>query len=127
MPESSGNVRLERWLREPAKLVGWLVAAVVALAAGLLELANELLPVLPEGWRDEVRQVVVVVGVVALVATRLQALLTRNGRLGPVSVGGAGFEGVFAPFTVTEALKPSPEDMQPGGVGPAAIVPPEAS
>ena len=54
-----------------------------------------------------------------------RALLTRNGRLGPVSVGGAEFDGVYAPFTVREAMKPSPEDVGQGGVGPAAVVPPE--
>lgn len=108
------------WMTEPAKMVGWAVAAVIAIAAAVLELANELLPILPGSWRDEVRQAVIVVGAIALIATRVQALLTRNG----IGAPGKVFDGVYSPHTVQEAMKPSPEDMGPGGVGPAAITPP---
>lgn len=121
MAVSDPSVPFERWLREPAKLVGWLVMAVIAVSAGLLALANEVGVVLPESWQDEVRAVVGVVTVVSLVATRVQALLTRNG----VGAPGRFFDGVYAPYTVREAMKPSPEEVAPGGVGPKAVVPPE--
>jgi len=123
MGVSGGFVGSDGWLREPAKLVGWLVAAVLVVAAGLLELANEVGVLLPASWQDEVRAVVAAVTVVTLVASRVQALLTRNGRLGRLSVGGSEFEGVFSPFTVREAGRPSPEEVGPGGVGPLAVTP----
>ena len=120
MPETPEIVRYEPWLREPAKLVGWLVLAVIAVSGGLLELANEVGVLLPSSWQDEVRMVVGIVTGVSLLATRLQALLTRNG----VGRPGAFFDGVYSPHTVQVAMKPSPEDVGPGGVGPAAVVPP---
>lgn len=123
MPETPEFVRYESWLREPAKLVGWLVLAVIAVSGGLLELANEVGVLLPSSWQGEVRAAVGVVTVVSLVATRLQALLTRNG----VGRPGSFFDGVYAPYTVQVAMKPSPEDVGPGGVGPKAVVPPEGS
>jgi uncharacterized protein involved in response to NO len=116
---TTNEVPFERWLREPAKLVGWLVAATIAAAAVVLELANEVGVLLPDDWQDEIRVAVAVVTTVSLVATRMQAVLTRNGLGRP----GRYFDGVYAPFTVQEAMKPSPEDVGPGGVGPAAITP----
>ena len=112
--------RVSVWLKEPAKMVGWLVLAVITVAALVVEVCNEIGVLLPEQWQDEVRAVLGVVTVVSLVATRLQAVLTRNG-LGPT---GNGIDGVYSPHTVQVAMKPSPEDIGPGGIGPAAIVPP---
>lgn len=110
------------WLTEPAKLVGWLAVAVIGICATALEVANEVGVLLPGEWQDEIRAVVVAVGAVSLVATRVQALLTRNG----IGRPGDYFDGVYSPDTVQIAMKPSPEQMLPGGVGPTAIIPPES-
>lgn len=48
-------------------------------------------------------------GAILAVTSALLALLTRSQ--------------VYAPTTVQEAMKPSPEDIGPGGVGPAAVTP----
>ena len=95
------------WMKEPAKMVAWLVTTVIAVCAAVLELANELLPVTPEGWRDEVRLVAGIVVAVSLIASRVQALLTRNG----IGAPGKVFDGVYSPYTVRVAMKPSPEDL----------------
>lgn len=87
------------WLREPAKLVGWVVAGALAVAAGVTELAAEFTDFIPEKYRATVQAAVAVAAVVTVVATRVQALLTRNG-IGPA---GNGKDGVFSPATIDAA------------------------
>jgi hypothetical protein len=82
----SSDVRARLKLEEPAKLIGWVVAAVIAVCAGLVELANELELLIPEQWKPEVRAALAVVATVSLAATRIQALLTRDRVWAPASL-----------------------------------------
>ncbi|MBM4407832.1 MAG: hypothetical protein FJ038_04330 [Chloroflexi bacterium] len=104
-----------RWLEEPAKLVGWVVMGTIAVCGAILALANEIGVLLPDSWQDEVRVAVATVTTVSLIATRIQALLTRNGAIGKISVGGSEFQGVYSPATIQRAGAPAP----------CAIVPPD--
>jgi hypothetical protein len=83
MPDSPRDAVARLKLEEPAKLIGWVVALVIAVCAGLVELANELELLIPERWKPEVRAALAVVATVSLAATRIQALLTRA-RVRPV-------------------------------------------
>jgi hypothetical protein len=65
-----------------------LVAVVVSVCAVLVEVLNDVLPVLPERWRDEVRVASGVVVVVSVVASRVQALVTRGRVFAPATVDG---------------------------------------
>jgi hypothetical protein len=82
------------WMREPAKIVGWIVTAlagVLSLAAYLL--SDDVLSVLPEGWTPTLRTAAAVVAVSAFVLGRIQTWLTRNG----LGERGNGFDGVWSP------------------------------
>lgn len=91
---------LPLWAREPAKIVGWLVTAVVVIAAALVELSNDVVDLLPEKWKTPVRAATATVVTVGLIAGRLQTWMTRNG-IGPQ---GNGKDGVYSPATYIAGL-----------------------
>lgn len=113
------------WAREPAKIVGWIVATVILVGAGLLEVANEVIDFLPENWKTPVRSACATVALVVLIATRVQALLTRNGLGAP----GNGKDGVWSPYAVsvlakvTAAQAATPEAIE-AAIAPKLMPPP---
>lgn len=96
-PEAS----LPLWAREPAKIVGWIVTAVVVGAAVIVELSNDVVELLPTSWRTAVRAATVTVATVGLIASRVQTWLTRNG----VGAPGNGKDGVWSPAAVAAELE----------------------
>jgi hypothetical protein len=103
------------WLREPAKLVGWIVAGALTIAAGVTELATEFTDLIPDKYKHTVQVVVGAAAVVTVVATRVQALLTRNG----IGKPGNGKDGVIAPATI-DAARAAAHTGQGIGVLPSA-------
>lgn len=91
---------LPLWAREPAKIVGWIVTAVVVVAAGLVELSNDVVDLLPEKWKTPVRAATATVVTVGLIAGRLQTWMTRNG----IGASGNGKDGVYSPATYIAGL-----------------------
>lgn len=90
------------WLREPAKLIGWLVTAVLLLASGVtFVLSPDVLDVLPESWKPYVRTASIAVAAAALIAGRVQTWLTRNG----LGKAGNGIDGVWSPAAVDASQK----------------------
>ena len=61
-------------------------------------------------WSPTEAQTAALFGIVAAVTAVVTPLVRRK---------------TYGPVTVAEAMKPSPEVILPGGVGPAAVVPPE--
>ena len=94
-------VELPLWAREPAKIVGWIVTAVIVVAGALTELANDVVDLLPSSWRVPVRSAVAAVVAVGLIAARVQSWMTRNG-IGPA---GNGKDGVWSPASVAAELE----------------------
>lgn len=80
-------------------LVTGLITAVFAVLAAF------------DVWEPTEEQITAVFGLVTIVIA-IGAYLTRRQTYGPI--------------TVKESMKPSPEDIGPGGIGPAAIQPPGA-
>jgi hypothetical protein len=117
--------RYPAWMREPAKIVGWVVAAALTVAAGVTELAAEFTDLIPDKYRATVQTVVGVAAVVTVVATRVQALLTRNG-IGPA---GNGKDGVFSPATIdaARAQAHAAQDVVQGHVGASVAGLPDVS
>lgn len=109
------------WAKEPAKAVGWALTAVIVAAGIVVEVLNSVVDVFPAEWQGRITAATAAVVFVGTITTRIQAVVTRNGFGRP----GRFFDGVYSPHTVQEAMRPSPEEIGPGGVGPAAIVPPE--
>lgn len=93
--------KLPAWATEPAKLVGWIVAAALTIAAGVTELVAQFSDLIPAKYQATVKVVVGAAAVVTVIATRIQALLTRNG-LGPA---GNGKDGVVSPATHAAELE----------------------
>lgn len=85
---------------EPVLVGGAVTGLVTATLALLVAFGVDL---------DSAQQAAILGFVTALIA--VVAFLVRRKTWGPV--------------TVAEAMKPSPEAIGPGGVGPAAVVPPE--
>lgn len=84
------------WAREPAKLVGWIITAVLLLCSLVsFVLSPDVLEVLPEKWKPYVRSASIAVAAVALIANRFQTWLTRNG----LGKAGNGKDGVVSPAT----------------------------
>lgn len=85
-----------KWLQEPARMVGRIITVVSIIAAGVILIANNLVGVMPDGWKDDVNLVVGIATAVVLLCSKIQAELTRNG----FGKEGNGKDGVYSPWTV---------------------------
>lgn len=86
---------LPLWTREPAKIVGWIVSAVLAAAAGITVLVAQFSDLIPDKYRATVQTVVGICATVTVVGNRVQTWLTRNG----IGKPGNGKDGVISPAT----------------------------
>lgn len=89
------------WAREPAKLVGWIIAAVILLAGLVVSIGGAVTDLLPERARAYVVYAVGIATAVGIGATRIQAILTRNG----IGKAGNGKDGVISPAYNAAELK----------------------
>jgi len=87
-PESPPELDIDSYppeLREPVKRVWALVSVLTAVAAGVLELGNLALDVVPETAKPYVTTVVVAVPGAVVILGKVQAFLARN-RVYPYAV-----------------------------------------
>lgn len=73
---------------EPAKLFGWIVAGVISLSAFVVAILVNVVDVLPDSWKGKVNSTIATLVLVGLIATRVQAVLTRAKVYSPATVAG---------------------------------------
>lgn len=89
------------WATEPAKIVGYIVAFVIAVTGLVAMLAVQYADVVPAKYAQTVKTVVAICSALGVVATQIQTWLTRNG-FGPT---GNGKDGVVSPATHAAELE----------------------
>lgn len=72
--------------QEPAKFFGWVIASVITLSAILVAILNNIVDVLPENWKGKVNASITTIVLVGIIASRIQAVLTRSNVYSPATV-----------------------------------------
>lgn len=67
----------EMLFKEPAKLIGWIIATVISVCAAIVAILNNVIEVLPESWKPKVNTAIIAVAAVGIAAARIQAVITR--------------------------------------------------